>query len=118
MGCASVPEQLRRFQLAYQAGALDQLMALYSPRAKENTLATWFAIRQTYAEWFGKTSARQISFDRLQIKPIPNSDRCAVSAVFKVIYRDGQTLPVTKTGVIQLLFDPKGSELLILRVRY
>ncbi|MBK1719857.1 hypothetical protein CKO27_19800 [Thiocystis violacea] len=116
--CQGVPEVLQRFQRAYQSGALDPFMALYSPLAKENELATWFAIRQTYADWFRQTSARRITFDRLQVQPVADSDRCAAMAIFKVSYLDERALLATKAGVIEILFDRKGSELLILRVRY
>ncbi|MBK1722291.1 J domain-containing protein [Thiocystis violacea] len=116
--CSTVPEVLRRFQQNYQAGTLDQFMALYSPLAKENDLATWFAIRQTYADWFRKTSARRIRFEQVRIEPKSGGDRCAAMALFQVSYLDEQSLLATKSGIIQLLFERNGSDLRILRVRY
>ncbi|NEX20025.1 DnaJ domain-containing protein [Thiorhodococcus mannitoliphagus] len=116
--CSTVPEVLRRFQRYYQAGTLDQFMALYSPHAKENDLATWFAIRQTYADWFSKTSARRITFEQLQVEPTAKGDRCAAIALFQVSYLDAQSRLATKAGIIQLLFEPDGRGLKILRARY
>jgi N-acetylglutamate synthase-like GNAT family acetyltransferase len=117
--CQGVTEALQRFQQAYQAGALDRFMALYSPRARENELATWFAIRQTYADWFAKTSARRITFDQLQVQPISETARCAAIAIFRVSYLDEQARLVTKAGVIEVLFEQPGSdEPRILRIRY
>jgi len=116
--CRSVPETLRRFQIAYQNGALDPLMALYSPLAKENALETWFAIRQTYAEWFRTTSARRIDFEQIQIQPIADSQRCALMAVFQVSYLDRQSRQVTQSGIIELLLERRDSGWLILRARY
>lgn len=116
--CTTVPEILRRFQRSYQSGDLDRFMALYSPQARENDQATWFAIRQTYAAWFSKTSARRITFDQLQVEPISGSERCAVLAVFQVSYLDSNALLATKAGIIQLLLEPQDGQLRILRVRY
>jgi len=116
--CRPIAEQLARFQQAYETGALDQLMALYSPLARENALATWFAIRQTYADWFAKTSRRRIAFDQLHVKTTPNGERCAAIAAFRVDYLDSQSSSATKQGVIQLLFERRGANLLILRARY
>ncbi|MTW22190.1 DnaJ domain-containing protein [Allochromatium palmeri] len=116
--CQAAPEILSRFQNAYQNGALDQLMALYSPLAKENDLATWFAIRQTYAEWFRTTSARRITFEQTQVQPIADSQRCALMAVFQVNYLDQQSRLVTQAGIIELLLEYKGTDWLILRARY
>ncbi len=116
--CTTVPEILRRFQRGYQTGDLDQFMALYSPQARENDQATWFAIRQTYAAWFSTTSARRITFDQLQVEPVTGSDRCAARAVFQVSYLDGNALLATKAGIIQLLLEPEDGQLRILRVRY
>lgn len=116
--CQAAPEILSRFQSAYQNGALDTLMALYSPLAKENELATWFAIRQTYAEWFRTTSARRIGFEQIQVQPIADSQRCALMAVFQVSYLDRQSRLVTQAGIIELLLEHKGSDWTILRARY
>ena len=116
--CQAAPEILSRFQSAYQAGALDTLMALYSPLAKENELATWFAIRQTYAEWFRTTSARRIGFEQVQVQPIADSRRCALMAVFQVSYLDRQSRLVTQAGIIELLLEYKGADWTILRARY
>lgn len=116
--CQAAPEILSRFQSAYQAGALDTLMALYSPLAKENELATWFAIRQTYAEWFRTTSSRRIGFEQIQVQPIADSRRCALMAVFQVSYLDRQSRLVTQAGIIELLLESKDSDWLILRARY
>lgn len=116
--CRPVAERLGLFQQAYASGALDQLMALYSPLARENALASWFAIRQTYADWFAKTARRHIDFGQLQVKPTANGERCAASAAFRVEYLDGQSSVVTKDGVIQILFERRGQDLLILRARY
>jgi hypothetical protein len=116
--CQAAPEILSRFQSAYQNGALDTLMALYSPLAKENELATWFAIRQTYAEWFRATSARRIGFEQIQVQPIADSQRCALMAVFQVSYLDRQSRLVTQAGIIEMLLEHKGSDWSILRARY
>ena len=116
--CATVPEILRRFQTSYERGAVKSFMSLYSPLAQENQLETWIAIRQTYTDWFAKTSARRIELDQLRVEPTAEGTRCAAMARFEVSYRDAQSLLVTKAGVIQLLFEPYGSELRILRVRY
>ncbi|NEV61804.1 DnaJ domain-containing protein [Thiorhodococcus minor] len=117
--CGTVPELLRHFQRNYQAGTLDRFMALYSPHAKENDLANWFAIRQTYLDWFRKTSARRIAFEQLQFEPTAKGDRCAAIALFQVSYLDAQSLLVTKAGVIQLLLEhDDGGGLRILRLRY
>lgn len=116
--CGAVPELLRSFQRYYQAGILDRFMALYSPHAKENDLPNWFAIRQTYADWFSKTSARRITFEQLQVEPTTRDDRCAAIALFQVSYLDAQSLLVTKAGVIQLLLEQDGGGLRILRARY
>ena len=93
-------------------------MALYSPLARENALASWFAIRQTYADWFARTARRRIDFGQLQVKPTANGERCAASAAFRVEYLDDQSSVVTKDGVIQILFERRGQDLLILRARY
>ena len=116
--CQTAPEILSRFQSAYQSSALDRLMALYSPLAKENELATWFAIRQTYAEWFRTTSSRHIGFEQIQVQPIADSRRCALMAVFQVSYLDRQSRLVTQAGIIELLLERKDSDWLILRARY
>ncbi|QGU33126.1 J domain-containing protein [Thermochromatium tepidum] len=116
--CRNAPEILTRFQHAYQAGALDPLMALYSPLAKENELATWFAIRQTYAEWFRITASRRIDFEQIQVQPIADSQRCALMAVFQVSYLDQESRSVTLAGIIELLLERKDSNWLILRARY
>ena len=116
--CQTAAEILSRFQGAYQNGALDTLMALYSPLAKENELATWFAIRQTYAEWFRTTSARRIGFEQIQVQPIADSQRCALMAVFQVSYLDRQSHLVTQAGIIELLLEHKGADWTILRARY
>jgi hypothetical protein len=116
--CQTAPEILSRFQNAYQSSALDRLMALYSPLAKENELATWFAIRQTYAEWFRTTSSRHIGFEQIQVQPIADSRRCALMAVFQVSYLDRQSRLVTQAGIIELLLERKDSDWLILRARY
>lgn len=116
--CSRVPKFLERFQRSYERGALDRLMALYSPLAKENDLATWFAIRQTYADWFDTTSARRITFERLRIEPREDGNRCAAMALFQVSYLDRQSLLVTKAGVIQILLEREGDGLRILRMRY
>lgn len=116
--CQAAPEILSRFQNAYQNGALDQFMALYSPLAKENELATWFAIRQTYAEWFRTTESRRISFEQIQTQPIADSQRCALMAVFQVSYLDRQSRLVTQAGIIELLLEHKGADWTILRARY
>jgi hypothetical protein len=116
--CHAAAEILNRFQNAYQHGALDQFMALYSPLAKENELTTWFAIRQTYAEWFRTTSSRSIGFEQIQVQPIADSRRCAVMAVFQVSYLDRQSRLVTQAGIIELLLEHSEADWLILRARY
>lgn len=116
--CQAATEILSRFQNAYQNGALDQLMALYSPLAKENDLATWFAIRQTYAEWFRTTASRSIGFEQIQVQPIADSQRCALMAVFQVSYLDRQSRLVTQAGIIELLLEHREADWLILRARY
>ena len=116
--CRAAPEILHRFQSAYQNGALDPFMALYSPLAKENDLATWFAIRQAYAAWFRATSARRIGFEQIQVQPIADSRRCALMAVFQVSYLDRQARLVTQSGVIELLLEHRDADWLILRSRY
>ncbi|MGQ9830424.1 MAG: hypothetical protein ACUVQI_02200 [Thermochromatium sp.] len=116
--CQTAPTILSRLKRAYEAGALDALMELYSPLAKENELNTWFAIRQTYAEWFRTTSARHIDFEQIQVQPIPDSRRCALLAVFQVGYLDRQSRLVTQSGIIELLLERKNSDWLILRAHY
>jgi hypothetical protein len=116
--CGTVPELLLRFQRAYDAGELNALMALYSPESRENDLVNWLSIRHTYADWFRKTSARRITFDQLNVKPTANQTRCAAIGVFQVSYLDAQRHLATQAGVIELLFERRGADLYILRVRY
>ena len=116
--CRSVPELLGRFQQAYDAGDLERLMTLYSPAARENNFDTWSGIRQTYAAWFSQTAARQIRFEQLRVQPTANGERCAATAFFQVAYLDAQGGLTNQNGVIEFLFEPRGAELLLLRVRY
>ncbi|WP_295404660.1 hypothetical protein [uncultured Thiocystis sp.] len=116
--CGSVPELLANFQRAYEAGALNELMALYSPESRENDLVNWLSIRHTYAEWFGKTSARRIVFEQLHVQPTANPSRCAAIAIFQVSYLDAQGHLATQASVIEFLFERRGGDLYILRVRY
>ncbi|EXJ13699.1 J domain-containing protein [Imhoffiella purpurea] len=116
--CRQATALMQRFQQAYQSGSLDGLMALYSPLAKENDLGTWFAIRQTYRHWFASTRARRIDFEQLQVKPTANGGRCAAIAIFKVVYLDLDSKLAQRDGVIEVLLEPKGSDLRILRMRY
>lgn len=114
--CELVPAQLQQFQRAYNAGELTQLMALYSPDARENDLADWSSIRQTYAEWFLKTAQRRIQFTKLHIKQ--TSKHCAVIALYQVHYQNAQQQTTTQTGIIEFLFEQRSTALQILRVRY
>ncbi|QIK38092.1 J domain-containing protein [Caldichromatium japonicum] len=117
-GCQTAWQLLERFKNAYQDGALDQLMALYSPLARENDLAGWFAIRQTYETWFRITVRRQIDFDQIQIQPLPERQGCTLRARYQAAYLDQQARIVTQSGELDLLLEAKGPEWLILRARY
>ncbi|MFD2111848.1 DnaJ domain-containing protein [Thiorhodococcus fuscus] len=116
--CSQVPALMQAFQHNYQSGSLDDFMALYSPLAKENDLGTWFAIRQTYRQWFATTRARRIDFDQLRVKPTADGKRCAAIATFEVIFLDSDSKLERRNGTIQILFEQSGTDLLILRVRY
>ncbi|EGV32392.1 heat shock protein DnaJ domain protein [Thiorhodococcus drewsii AZ1] len=116
--CSQVPARMQAFQHNYQSGSLDDFMALYSPLAKENDLGTWFAIRQTYRQWFATTRARRIDFDQLRVKPTADGKRCAAIATFEVIFLNSDSKLERRKGAIQILFEQRGAELLILRVRY
>lgn len=118
VNCGTVPELLANFQRAYEAGALNELMALYSPESRENDLVNWLSIRHTYADWFSKTSARRIVFEQLNVQPTANPSRCAAIAIFQVSYLDAQGHLATQANVIEFLFERRGADLYILRVRY
>lgn len=93
-------------------------MALYSPAARENNFDTWSGIRQTYAVWFSQTAARRIRFEQLRVQTTANGQRCAATAFFQVVYLDVRGDLTNQNGVIEFLFEPRGTELLLLRVRY
>lgn len=116
--CQTAPDLLLQFQAAYEDGALDALMELYSPLAQENTLQNWFAIRQAYAEWFNTTGTRRIEFGQIQVQPIADSPRCALMAVFEVRYLDRQAKLNTQTGIIEMLIERRQRTWKILRARY
>ncbi len=118
LDCNPVAQRLNTFQQAYNAGAINELMALYSPESRENDLVNWLSIRHTYADWFRKTSARRIAFEQLHVQPTADQDRCAAIAVFQVSYLDSQAKLVTQAGVIKFLFEQRGADWYILRVRY
>ncbi|AFL72854.1 DnaJ-class molecular chaperone with C-terminal Zn finger domain [Thiocystis violascens DSM 198] len=118
LDCGAVPELLEKFQRAYEAGALNELMALYSPESRENELVNWLSIRHTYADWFRKTTARRIVFEQLHVQPTANPSRCAAIAIFQVSYLDAQGHLATQANVIEFLFERRGADLYILRVRY
>ncbi|MBK1642309.1 hypothetical protein CKO12_10540 [Chromatium okenii] len=116
LDCRVVPAQLQQFQHAYNAGAVEQLMTLYSPAARENDLANWESIRQTYTDWFRTTSQRQIQFTKLHIKQ--TGHHCAAVALYQVRYHTAQQQPTSQTGIIEFLFEQRGVAMQILRVRY
>lgn len=115
--CQAVGAVLDRFGAAYDAGALDALLALYSKDASENATRGHAGIRQMYKDWFGKTSERRMRFSGTRIQP--NQDGgCIVSADYRVAYRDAGGRPVTRAGTIELLFDRPGADALIQRIAY
>ncbi len=117
-GCLAALELLERFKNAYQDGALDQLMTLYSPLARENDLTSWFAIRQAYETWFKLTLLRRIDFSQIEIQPLPKERLCALRARYQVGYLDQQARLATQTGDLNLVLESKGSDWLILEARY
>lgn len=118
VNCDGVLSLLVRFQRAYHAGELNALMLLYSPAAQENVLIDWWRIRQTYAEWFSKTSARHLHFTQVRIKPVADQIHCLAIAAYEVNYQNEQLQQITRFGLIALLFEQRGATLHILRMRY
>jgi hypothetical protein len=116
LDCTLVPAQLQRFQHAYDAGDLTQLMALYSADARENDLENWATIQKTYAEWFIKTTQRRMQFTKLHIKQ--TNTHCAAVVLYQVRYNNEQQHITTQTGLIEFLFEQRSTTLHILRVRY
>lgn len=116
--CISAANVLERFKEAYQEGALDRLMALYSPLARENDLANWFDIRRAYDAWFQLTLLRRIDFNQIQVQSLPDGQRCVIRTRYQVAYLDQGARLVTQSGDLDLLLESKGAEWLILEARY
>ena len=115
--CGGAARTLDRFRQAYDAGALERLLALYSADARENQRSGWSAIRQLYADWFGETSGRRMAFHGTAVRTA-GRNRCAVSSGFRVRYRDRTGRPVERSGTIEFLLERRESDLRILRVSY
>lgn len=116
-GCESIGGALDRFRRAYNAVALDRLMALYSADAQENETRGRSGIRQLYVSWFDQTSDRRIAFSGARIGP-DGKGRCSARAGFSVRYRDARGRSVDRTGTIEILFDGRGADARILRISY
>lgn len=116
-GCEPIAGALDRFRRAYNSGALEHLMALYSADAQENQTRGRSGIRELYLRWFDQTSERRIAFSGARIGP-EGKGRCGARAGFSVRYRDAQGRRVDRTGTIDILFDGTGADARILRVSY
>jgi ketosteroid isomerase-like protein len=115
--CEPIAGVLERFRRAYNTGALDRLMALYSAAAQENETRGRSGIRQLYLRWFDQTSERRIAFSGADIH-LQGEGRCGARAGFSVRYRDAQGRWVDRTGTITILFDGRGADARILRISY
>lgn len=115
--CQAVFGVLDRFGAAYDAGALDALLALYSKDASENATQGQAGIRRSYEDWFGKTSERRIRFAGARVQT-GEQGGCRVSADYRVDYRDAGGRTVERAGTIEVLFDRPGADALIQRIAY
>ncbi len=115
--CSGVSTVLARFRQAYQSGAVDRLVNLYSIDAREKSALGRDMIRRLYANWFIGTSERDITFTSINKQPNPRG-LCRVSANFNLSYRDGEGRHRAQSGVIDFLFKRSHGKTLIEEVRY
>lgn len=103
-GCDSVVGVLERFGMAYDAGSLDVLMALYAEDARERGVQGRPGIRRLYARLFETTFERRISFFGAKAR-VAEHGQCGLRARFRVTYQTSDGRPVEQAGTIDVLLD-------------
>lgn len=116
-GCDSVLGVLERFRMAYNAGSLDPLMALYAEDARERGVQGSPAIRRQYARLFETTSNRRITFFGAKAR-VAEQGQCGLRARFRVTYRTSDGKPVEQAGTLDVLLDRAGQAARILSISY
>ncbi|WP_200389485.1 J domain-containing protein [Thiocapsa imhoffii] len=115
--CAATASRLDAFQHAYNAGALEQLMALYAANANENGTQGRSAIAALYRDWFATTSERRLRFTSVRTRA-EDGGRCGLRARFLLRYLNERGLSINRNKSIDILFDGAGADARILEFRY